>query len=244
MAEPREHRFKIDAYSVETMPLLRLIEYLRELATVLGENNAIHLVDIEDGSTVPVLKIDDETRERVYQRAAEVRRGIAPREAMLGYRRLNQMLRQDRGIGSLYEKGVAEIIPFPGKEELPGSISGIQQQGTLDGKLLKVGGKGKWVPVQLQTPDETITGCSALRNTAKEMALHLFDDIRLYGRGSWTRTEGGDWILERFLVDNFEPLNPEPLPNVVASLRAIRANWRLNPIAGIHAVRYGTDEDD
>jgi hypothetical protein len=221
-----------------------LINYLRELATVLGEDEAIHLVDLESSSTVPVLKIDNAVRERVYKRAAEVRSGIAPREAMLGYRRLNQMLREDRGTGSLYEEGNAEIIPFPGSDELPGSISGIQQEGTLDGKLLKVGGARDWVPVQLQTPDEIITGCYAKRTTAKDMGSHLFDEIRLYGRGRWTRTERGDWILDRFWIDNFEPLSPKPLPDVVASLRAIRANWRPNPIAGIHTLRSGTDEGE
>ena len=37
-----EYRFKIDAYTPQTMPLVRLAEYMAELAQLLGEPTAVH----------------------------------------------------------------------------------------------------------------------------------------------------------------------------------------------------------
>ena len=54
---PVQLRFKIGAYSPATMPMARLARYLDNLATVLGEPSSVHLVSVEDGSTVPVVAV-------------------------------------------------------------------------------------------------------------------------------------------------------------------------------------------
>src|SRR2546429_112828 len=41
-----EYRFKIDAYSPDTMPLNRLAEYLKDLSVLFGESQSVHLVKI------------------------------------------------------------------------------------------------------------------------------------------------------------------------------------------------------
>ena len=66
-------RFKISAYSPATMPMARLARYLDNLATVLGETKSVHLVGVEDGSTIPVLAVEYEAYRKVRQRASEVR---------------------------------------------------------------------------------------------------------------------------------------------------------------------------
>ena len=62
-----ELRFKINAYSPTTMPMVRLARYLDNLATVLGETNSVHLVSVEEGSTVPVLTVDWEAYPKLRQ---------------------------------------------------------------------------------------------------------------------------------------------------------------------------------
>ncbi|HTX48682.1 MAG TPA: hypothetical protein VME40_04750, partial [Caulobacteraceae bacterium] len=113
MAGDNEFRFRISAYTPATMPLGRLAEYLAELAKVLGEDQAVHLVELDEGSTVLVHKIDDEAVPKIRDRAAAVQAGHAPADAMRSYRRVNKMLRDDNGAAALLE-GVAEILEFPG----------------------------------------------------------------------------------------------------------------------------------
>jgi hypothetical protein len=241
MANGREFRWKIGAYNPETMPLGRLLEYLQQLALLLGESKKLHLIKIDSSSTTPVLRIDDEVVEHVQQRATEVRLGVAP--TMHVYHKINRMLEEDKTEAGLYE-GTAEIIPFPGRRESEEAIFGIYRQGSLDGSLQKVGGAKAWVPLQLEVDSgECLTGCYARRSTAKEMGKHLFDPIRLYGRGRWNRTGDGGWVLDKFWVDSFEPLDDTPLIEVVSALRAIQADWNPDPVSRIRDSREEAEEE-
>ena len=65
-----EYRFRIDAYSPETMPMARLAEYMAELALLLGEPSAVHFKRLARGSTVLVNSVDREAAPKVRQRAA------------------------------------------------------------------------------------------------------------------------------------------------------------------------------
>lgn len=229
----RELRWKIDAYSADTMPLDRLAEYLSELAKMLGDAEHLHLVKVDTSSTVPVLRVDDVAIDRVRQRAAEVKRGIAAVAVMQSYRRINVMLRRDKANATLCE-GSAEIIPFPGDKEPTDLLTGVLQRGSLDGQLEKIGGAKAWVPIQLRSMDGgRVAGCYAKKNLAKELGSLLFEPVRLFGRGRWTRTASGQWVLDRFSVETFERLKPDLLGDVVASLRAIKADWTPQPVSQI-----------
>ncbi|MFN0218282.1 MAG: hypothetical protein ACKVP4_05650 [Hyphomicrobium sp.] len=229
----RELRWKIDAYSAETMPLDRLAEYLAELAKMLGDAEHLHLVKVDTSSTVPVLRVDEVAIDRVRQRATDVKRGIAPVAVMQSYRRINVMLRRDKANAMLCE-GSAEIIPFPGHKEPDDLLTGVLQRGSLDGQLEKIGGANAWVPVQLRSMDgDRVAGCYAKKRLAKELGGHLFEPVRLFGRGRWTRTASGQWVLDRFSIETFERLNSDPLGSVIAALRSIKADWRPSPVAQI-----------
>ncbi len=236
----REIRWKIDAFTAETMPLGRLSEYLKELADMLGDEQKLHLIKVESGTTVPVLRVDD--IDMVHERAAAITSGIAPAAAMRSYRNINRMLREDKTSALLFD-GTAEIIPFPGKEAVP-NISGVREQGRLDGTLIKIGGAKDWVPIQLQTLEgEIIAGCYTQRSTAKDMGTRLFEPIRVFGRGRWCRMPEGKWELERFWVDSFEPLDATPLLEIVAALRSVNAKWQPNPVAN-YSDSNGAGEDE
>jgi len=242
MTDGQEFIWKISAFTRETMPLARLAEYLKELAAMLGEEPRIHLIRVESSSTVPVLKIDAEAVEPVRARAAQVALGIAPADAMQRYRNINRMLRDDKGTAVLSE-GTAEIIPFPGKEDIVDTILGVPQPGSLEGRLIKLGGPKSWVPLHLQSPDDSVvTGCYARRDLVKELRHKLLEPIRVYGRGKWNRNSDGEWALDRFLVDSFEPLNDTDLPSAIAELRTVPADWGDDPLAALRSLR-GVEED-
>ena len=104
MAAGEEFQFKIDAYSPETMPMARLAEYLAQLAIILGELNAVHLVRLEGGSTIVVHKIEREAVPKVVDRVTSVRVGNGPLDAVRANRRINQFLREDNAVGVLSEE--------------------------------------------------------------------------------------------------------------------------------------------
>jgi hypothetical protein len=237
MRKSREIRWKIDAkYTAETMPLDRLAEYLSHLAKMLGEPHHLHLLKMETASANAVLRMDGDAVERVRQRGREIRRGIAPSEAMESYRAVNVMLGEDNGKATLLD-GTAEIIPFPGEiatlEALPVVVPTVHQQGHIDGELIKVGGERDWVPIQARPLGGTkITGCYAKKALAKKLGNHLYESVRLYGRGRWKRTER-QWELDNFWIDEFDLLSAAPLPSVVAALRSVKTHWIKNPVANI-----------
>lgn len=171
MVVQRQIRWKIDGdFTAETMPLSRLADYLKELATMLGQDKALHLIRVDSSSAVPVINVDDVAAELVYRRAEEIRSGMAPPFAMQSYRKINKMLREDKATATIYEND-AEIIPFPGRYEPEPIITGLQEQGTIEGTLEKIGGSKEWVPVHIKMgPNESaVTGFYARRAVAKEL---------------------------------------------------------------------------
>jgi hypothetical protein len=235
-----EYRFEIEPYTPETMPLGRLAAYLQQLAILLGEDKGVHLVRLEKGSTILVHRVDVEAIPKIEERAAAVRRGEGAPDAMRAYNGLNRLLREDNGSGVLRENTGAEIIRFPGrKDEVPEFVS-LMQQSELDGEVVRVGGVSEWVPVALRSNGETLTGIHARRSVAKPLARHLFEPVRLYGAGRWTRSVAGDWHLERFTVDRFDVLDDRQLSSLVIRLRALPGDdWGNNAVSDLIALRHG-----
>jgi hypothetical protein len=238
-----EYRFRIDAYTPETMPMARLAEYLAELAMILGEPAAVHLVRLEPGSTVLIHQIEREAVPKVRERANSVRRGSGPRDAIRAYRTINKLLRADNGVGVLQEKN-AEIIRFPGREETEEKFTAIRQRGNIDGEILRIGGPQKFVPVLLQSEGQQIAGCWAERRIAKELAQKLFEPVRLFGRGRWNRDAEGRWSLDQFIVESFEPLRSEQLSEALSRLRAIPASWGDDVFADLQVMRHGPEKQN
>jgi hypothetical protein len=237
-----EFRFKIEAYTPETMPFPRLVEYLRELAILLGEKD-VHLVGIEEGSTVPVLHVAYESIPKVQVRAAAVGRGDAPRDPLIAYRRINEMLRQDnaRAVFERRDRGKrgAKILEFPGKDEVQESFATVKQFGTLDGRVIRVGGIGADIPIILQSEDKEIAGCYTNRQLAKELGKVLFEPVRVVGVGTWCRNTEGVWGLVRFRIDSFERLDDVSLSNALTKLRSIEVEWGDEAYDELGALRRG-----
>lgn len=235
-----EFRFRIEAYTPETIPMARLAEYLRELAAILGETKAVHFVRLEAGSTVIVHQVEPEAAVKVRDRAAAVARHQGSRDAMRAYRAINRMLRQDNGAGALHAQTGAEIIRFPGVHEV-GLYGTVTQQCAVDGEVVRIGGTRERVPVTLRSEGERIADCYTSRATAKRLAAHLFEPVRLFGNGRFVREDEGSWKLEYFAFETFVRLSDQPLTGVVEALRAIPGGeWRENALDELHLIRHGS----
>lgn len=242
-----EFRFKIDAISPDRLPLDRLAAYLADLATMLGEPAALHLVQVERGSTIGVLKADGPTERRVINRVRELKVGTAPQDALQAYERVNAKLGEDRTSASLIRGKTAKILFFRGGRSRAEQVIGpVSQDGTLDGTVIRLGGKANPCPVSIIDADDKIMTCYARRTIAREMAPFLYGaQIRVFGTGRWYRYERSGWKLDTFRITQFQPLIDEPLEVTVNRLRMARgSNWpnSADPWGELNGLRNGHDE--
>jgi hypothetical protein len=248
VAEGLTYRLKIDAFTPATMPMGRLAEYMADLAIILGERSAVHFVELESNCTVLVHKVEAEAVPKVRARIDLVRRGEGPADAMNSSRSLNRRLREDAGMATLLEEK-AEVLPFPGAGT-PAVVTfpPFNQNGTLDGTVIRVGGRGAIVPVHIDAGTTIYSQCEATREVAKRLASHLFTaEVRVTGQGRWHVDESGTWVLNKFTIRDFEVLNGAPLTDVVAALRAASgSDWDAvaDPWADLNAVRHEAEEPD
>ena len=240
---PTQYRLKIEAYSPQSIPMARLAEYMTHLANLLGERERVHFLRLEPGSLVLVSEIEVEALPKVDERVRRIREGNGPNDAMEAFRSLNRKLKEDNGRAVLFgeQDALAELIIFPGRDiEAPVTFGAFNQQGSIDGRIIMVGGKKDPVPVHVEE-EETVHLCLAPRAIAKELGKNMFEvSLRLYGTGHWYRNYNGAWILERFLISSFETLDDEPLSTVVSSLRAIEGSeWDTlkDPWAELQRIR-------
>src|SRR5260370_31192045 len=124
---------------------------------------------------------------------------------MRAYQTINRMLRADNGKGILQETSGAEIIRFPGIEDVA-RFGSITQQCAVDGEVIRLGGTGSAVPIMLRSEEELIGNCYTTRATAKQLAPHLFEPVRLLGTGRFIREDTGGWKLDHFAINSFRPL--------------------------------------
>ena len=95
--------FVIDAYSPETLPMSRLAEYMAELATLLGEKEHVHFVELAAGSARLVHAVEHEASPKVRSRLHAARVGDGDPEARRAFDTLDHMLRDDNASGELRE---------------------------------------------------------------------------------------------------------------------------------------------
>lgn len=243
-----ELRFKIDAFRPDTIPMVRLAEYMAELAALLGHQKSVHFLRLDPGSVEVVHRIDLEDRPKVDARLEALRRGDGAAEAVNAYRHLDDMLANDNAVGALTGDNHAVIIEFRGKTRpKPLDYGAFTQQGSLDGIPVKVGGLAETVPIHLQEagPTALVHNCHASRDIARAIAAHLFDTpIRVHGAGRWRRETSGTWTMVRFVISDFELLDDTPLDAVVAKLRSVQGSgWRdvQQPLTAVRNLRG--DED-
>jgi hypothetical protein len=244
MAEKREYRLKITAYSPETMPMKRLAEYLSDAASLLGEESHVHLIAVESGSTCPVVLVDWEAEPKVVERIQKVRNGEGPEEAQRAFESINARLRKDNASADLINPLRSKVMEFPGvRAEQPLEWPSINQASELYGVPVWVGGRSELSNIDLLDGDKEWR-CLATRPKAIAIARHIYTAIlRVYGKGRWRKKPGAEWELERFVIDDFDLMKAGDLVDTVEELRGIEADWKSlsDPLAHLDAIRSGED---
>jgi hypothetical protein len=233
-----EFRFRFDAYNPTKIPMLRLAEYMHELAKMFGEQNAVHFRRLLRGSTIISAVVEHEALPKVRERVSDVRRGGGPSDAKEAYRTLNKFLRDDNAVAVLKERN-AVVLPFPGRNEVREKFDVVRQQGSVEGIISTVGGKDQTAHITLQIEDNQVSGFIATRTLAKQLAKQLYEPVRLFGRGRWSRDQEGVWTLIDFRVESFEPVQQGKLSDALAALRAIPTEWTDTAYEELSEIRHG-----
>jgi hypothetical protein len=241
-----QYRFKIDVFHVDNIPMSRLAEYMGQLAKILGESERVHFSHLEEGSAVLVSTVEEPAWPKVVERVQSVRRGDAPKEVMQAYKSIDAMLAKDNAVGVLSSDEGGEVIPFPGRTRpKPMRYGPFRERGSVDGVVIRIGGKDDTIPVLLRD-GESLISCQTSREVSKQMAQHyLGSTLRAYGDGKWVREENGTWQLHEFYVEDFEVLDDSQLLEVVGRLRAVEGStWGDNPDAMSDILNLRRDPKD
>jgi len=244
MAEKREYRLKINAYSPETMPMKRLAEYIADMATLLGEESNVHLVAIEASSTCPVIMVDWEAEPKIIDRVQKARNGEGPEDARRAIENINVRLKKDNASADLINPVRSKILEFPGaKAPEPIEWPSINQAADLYGVPVWVGGRAELANVDLLDGTREWK-CLADRAKAIAIAKYIYTaTVRVVGRGRWRKAPNGPWDLERFVIDDFDVMKPTTFDQTIGELRSIKAKWKSlpDPLATLDEVRSGKD---
>ncbi|MGH6842724.1 MAG: hypothetical protein ACREDV_11660 [Methylocella sp.] len=235
MSGRNEYRLRIDVFSVESLPMSRLAEYMAEFARLLGDQEHVHFSHLEHGSAVLVSNIEEFAVPKVGERLQKVREGHGPKDAMQAYKALDTLLAKDNAVASLTTEGGEEIIAFLGRTRpKPIRYGPFREYGSLDGTVIRLGGRDETIPVLLADADGAEYHCQTSVQMSKQLASHYRGStVRVYGSGKWVREEDGSWTLQQFDIDRLEVIDDSPLMDVVAKLRAVEgSDWSKDAALG------------
>jgi hypothetical protein len=247
LAEEQQYRLQIDVFSVDSLPMARLAEYMAELAVLLGERERVHFSHLEEGSAVLVSTVEPVAFPKVEERVACVGRGDGPKDAMQAYKNIDNLLAKDGAVAVLIAPSQSKVIEFPGRTRpKPVRYGPFREVGTLDGRIIRIGGRDETIPVWLKDGDVEYHCNVRGEEVARRLAPYYLNGIvRLHGSGKWVREENGSWTLQQFDISDFEVLDDSPMIDVVGKLRAVEGStWHESDDALSDILGLRRDERD
>ncbi len=132
----KELHFSIEGTTPRTFPMARLAVYLRELATLLGNEDNVHFLRVDDGSANCAMEIDSEIEPTVSERVRQAQKGIGPKEAVKAFKAIRFYLDEDDTSAFMEWDEGDVLIEFPRKSQGTEETFGpFWEDGTLDGML-------------------------------------------------------------------------------------------------------------
>lgn len=233
MADATTYTFKIDDFTPESMPFGRLVEYYLEIKRMLGVADNLHLVDVVEGSHGSAFKIDRNHETALTRRLMEINEGTAPKVAANARDAINTMLREDGTSGSFYDSSGVNVIAFPGRLAAERSHIRVRGSASFVGELYHIAGTKDDAKVRISTDAYGVVFCATSKSVAKALRDFLFEDVKVSGRGMWTKTESGKWDIDAFVIADFTPVKKESLRQSVDRLRGMNIEWPDDPIGEI-----------
>ncbi|PVZ19952.1 MULTISPECIES: hypothetical protein [unclassified Pseudomonas] len=208
----------LDGTTPDKLSMKRLAEYLRELSSFYGSEAAVHFDSVQEGSAKLVCRVEDASYPVVLNQVREVAGGVGAKRPTRSYKKLSDLMLDDRVDGYLKADG-AQIIQFP-KGKLAEPPLRIVKSSTVQGRLYSVGGKDSTVPVRLEGADGETLHCETNMQIAERLAQLLFKPVRLSGDGEWERRPDGSWRLLKLVISSHQKLEDVGFKAAIAKLKA------------------------
>jgi hypothetical protein len=220
MAERGEFLFEIDI-PARTLPMARLAEYVKDLASILGQEEHVHLVEIRESSTVLVPIVDDIAFQKVQKQVLAVRNSSAPQAAMKTYETMNNRLTEDSA-SAVLRGAYGAVVQFPGNSNKPVSedIGPVIEPDSIDGEIIQIGGRDETISVYIRDRHETPVICTTSRDKGRSLAKLIFQQVRINGQATWIRANN-KWKRVNFSIDSWNELTERPLESIIQQLRDV-----------------------
>ena len=235
MGEETRYTFKIEGFTPKSMPFVRLVSYYAEIVKMLG-GDEIHLVGVRESSHKTAFYVPEETEVKVDERLLAISQGRGPRAAQTARCNIDKMLKEDGTRGEFSDKQGRTVIQFQGNGYAESLLYSIQEATTFTGGLYYIAGTKNGANVRIANEAYGAVFCTTNRNLAKDLGGHLFEDIKVSGRGTWFRSEDGKWLIDEFAIIEFEPVQKDSLRTTVDRLRKLEIDWPDDPIHEIYKV--------
>ncbi len=220
----KELRFNIKNATPHTLPMARLADYLKKLSVVLGNEDRVHFLRMEEGSAPALIEIDAEIESAVIYRAKNAANGQGPKEAVQNFASLRDDLEQDGLIADLEQDEGGIIAEFASPRQAGEETFGpVWQEGSVDGLLTRIEGIDETIHATLIFEGSRYRAeCN--REVGMQLGMYFWKMIRAFGKGKWWRNADGKWVLEKIVIQSVEGVEDVSLPDTVAKLRAIPDN--------------------
>lgn len=214
----KELTLYLDDLTPDTLSMKRLAEYLRALAILYGKEDAVHFDAVDTGSAKLRARVEDNAYPEILNQVREVSGGLGAKKPSDAYRKLADLMAEDKTGASLRTTGGAKILQFP-KPVDQEELLRIVKPSSVQGRLYSVGGKDDSVPVRLEGANGETLHCEASIDMAEKLAHALFKSVRLVGDGEWIRRQDG-WKLVKLRVSDFTKIDDSGFKDAVAKLKA------------------------
>lgn len=229
MKKPNTYTLRIIGSHPDKLTLERMAVYLAELAKLMGEKDNVHFDKLVKGSASLRAWAEPSVASDVSKRVSltATKHEKAPKEAANALEKINDLLAQDGRRGELKNPDGAVIYPFPGGRKVkPVKELIVDQDSTITGQVIKIGGRDDTIPVLVKDPDGREYNCTIVgADLAKEIAAHyLGGQIELSGKGRWKRSAVGVWELVNLNVKSWSALSDD-WDKAFASMEMIGLGW-------------------
>lgn len=220
--------FRIDALTPDTVSMKRLAEYLAVLSKLFGQEESIRFKKQRKGSLCVDMSIPQDVSTQILQRIHKS--ATTASDHHKHFKQLNEMLRIDHSVGTIKAKGSKKtLLLVPGRNSIKEEPIKIKEDGTVQGVVIKVGGRDDTVPVTLENNAKEVIHCTTNRSIAKQLANNLFGNtVRVNGKGTWIRDYKG-WTLDSFEISDFEILEDISLSQSINDLKNIDTELQSMP---------------
>jgi len=220
----------VEGVHLDTISLDEVGALLADFAQLLGKDAWPRYHSITRGSISMTARVAAQSEMDVKTRAFLLRTGDAPDDAVRARERISRRLGSHRARrATVVDSSKAKVVEIP-IERIDSDIvdlPSLSRAGSLQGKVIRLGGRKETVPIDIEDVDGHVYACKASRAIAKRLAAYMFEyTVRVHGTGRWQRADDGIWHVEEFQISDFDPLDDQNLKDAVAELREIDSAWK------------------